>query len=123
MDFGFCHCFSFSVFRSLSSFSSQVGRLLEFHNILPSAATEAVMIFMLVFLQEPVKRLIDRVLYASFVSEVEPVQRLVAEILERAKQAGDVTVLQQFVEERAPAQLRLQRVTLRLLGNSANGPP
>jgi hypothetical protein len=60
------------------------------------------MIFMLVFLQEPVKRLIDRVLYASFVSEVEPVQRL---------------------EERAPAQLRLQRVTLRLLGNSANGPP
>jgi hypothetical protein len=81
------------------------------------------MIFMLVFLQEPVKRLIDRVLYASFVSEVEPVQRLVAEILERAKQAGYVTALQQFVEERAPAQLRLQRVTLRLLGNSANGPP
>ena len=61
MDFGFCHCFSFSVFRSLSSFSSQVGRLLEFHNILPSAATEAVVIFILVFLQEPVKRLIDRV--------------------------------------------------------------
>jgi hypothetical protein len=61
-------------------------------------------------------------LYASFVSEVEPVQRLVAEILERAKQAGYVTALQQFVEERAPAQLRLQRVTLRLLGTAPTDP-
>ena len=101
----------------------RVSGLLEFHNILPSAATEAAMIFILVVLLEPVKKLIDRVLYASFVSEVEPVQRLVAEIQERAKQAGDVQALQQFVEERAPAQLRLQRVTLRLLENSANGPP
>jgi hypothetical protein len=55
----------------------QVSGLLELHNVLPSAATEAVMIFILVVLLEPVKKLIDGVLYASFVSEVEPVQRLV----------------------------------------------
>jgi signal transduction histidine kinase len=100
----------------------RVSGLLELHNILPSAATEAVMIFILVVLLEPVKKLIDRVLYASFVSEVEPVQRLVAEIQERAKRTGDVKALQQFVEERAPAELRLQRATLRLAGNIANGP-
>jgi signal transduction histidine kinase len=100
----------------------RVSGLLELHNILPSAATEAVMIFILVVLLEPVKKLIDRVLYASFVSEVEPVQRLVAEIQERAKRTGDVKALQQFVEEHAPSELRLQRATLRLVGNIANGP-
>jgi signal transduction histidine kinase len=100
----------------------RVSGLLELHNILPSAATEAVMIFILVVLLEPVKKLIDRVLYASFVSEVEPVQRLVAGIQERAKRSGDVKALQLFVEEHAPADLRLQRATLRLVGNIANGP-
>ncbi len=100
----------------------RVSGLLELHNILPSAATEAVMIFILVVLLEPVKKLIDRVLYASFVSEVEPIQKLVTEIQERAKRSGDVKALQQFVEEHAPAELRLQRATLRLVGNIANGP-
>jgi signal transduction histidine kinase len=98
----------------------RVSGLLELHNILPSAATEAVMIFILVVLLEPVKKLIDRVLYASFVSEVQPVQTLVAEIQELANRTGEVKALQQFVEERAPAELRLQGATLRLVGNIAD---
>ena len=99
----------------------RVSGLLELHNILPSAATEAVMIFILVVFLEPVKKVIDRVLYASFISEVQPVQRLVAEIQECAKQTGDVKALKRFVEGRAPSELRLGRVTLRLVGGWPDG--
>ncbi len=92
---------------------------LEMHNILPAAATEAVMIFCLVIFLEPVKKLIDRVLYAAFVSELEPVQKLSTEIQDYAQQAADLKALQRFVEERAASELGLRRVVLRRVGEGS----
>jgi hypothetical protein len=101
----------------------RVSGFLELHNILPSAATEAVMIFMLVVFLDPVQKLIDRVLYTSFVSEVEPVQRLISEIHDRAKQSGDVKTLQQLVEECAPGELRLRAPLCDWLETGRADPP
>ena len=66
--------------------------LLETHGILPSAVTEAIMIFILVLFLEPVKKLINRLLHEAFVSEFEKVQKLATEIQDFAKQSGDVRV-------------------------------
>jgi signal transduction histidine kinase len=87
---------------------------LELHNILPSAVTEGVMIFILVVFLEPVKKLINTALHVAFVSQFAHVQRLSAEIRDFAKQVGDLEVLKRFVEDRVARELGLQRVTLRL---------
>ena len=87
---------------------------LELRNILPSAVTEGLMIFLLVVLLEPIKRQINRLLHAAFVSEFERVQKLAAEILEHAKRSGDVQLLQTLVEERVAKELSLERVRLAL---------
>ncbi len=100
----------------------RVSGFLELHGILPSAVTEAVMIFILVVFLEPVRKLIDRALYATFVSEMEPVQRLAADIQENAKQGGDVRSVQRFVEKHAAGELRLKRVSLRLAANGGSPP-
>ncbi len=97
----------------------RLGGYLEAKNILPSAVTEGVMIFCLVVFLEPVKKRINRVLHAAFVSEIESVQKLSAEIQDYAKQSGHVEALKRFVEERAPTELGLQHVVLRLAGNGA----
>ena len=93
------------VIRRLSSY-------LEWQGILPAVATETVMIFILVVLLEPVKKLIDRALRAAFVSEFEKVQKLSAEIQECAKQSGDIGTLKRLAEERVPEELRLQSARL-----------
>jgi signal transduction histidine kinase len=85
---------------------------LEFHDVLPPAVTEAVMIFILVIFVDPFKRLISRVLYREFASEFETVQKLAAEIEEHAKQTGNVDSLRRFVEERVPQALGFERVRL-----------
>ena len=70
------------------------------------------MIFILVVLVEPLKRLISRALHQQFVSEFEKVQKLAMEIEEHAKRTGDVDSLQALVEERVPHALGLERVRL-----------
>ncbi|MBI1940828.1 MAG: hypothetical protein HYS33_04880 [Acidobacteria bacterium] len=102
-----------NVIRRLSGY-------LELRNILPSAVTEGVMIFTLVVFLEPVKKQINRLLHAAFVSQVAPVQRFAAEIQEYAKQSGDVESLKGFIEERAPRELGLRRVVLRVDGSRAD---
>ena len=100
-----------NVIRRISGF-------LELRNILPSAVTEGLMIFLLVVFLEPVKKQINRLLHAAFVSEFEKVQRLSTDIQEYAKQSGDLPSLKSFVEERVAKELGLERVEL-LLGPSA----
>jgi len=95
------------------NFMRRIGGLLEAHRIVPSAVTEAVMIFLLVVFLEPVKKLIDRFMHEAFVSEFEKIQKLAAEIQDFAKQAGDVESLGEHVELRLAAELGLERVSLR----------
>jgi signal transduction histidine kinase len=94
------------------NFMRRMSGWLEAHDVLPTAVTEGVMIFILVVLVEPVKRLTSRALHQQFVSEFEKVQRLAAEIEEHAKRTGDVDSLQGLVEERVPQALGLERVRL-----------
>ena len=98
----------------------RVSGYLELRNILPSAVTEGVMIFALVVFLEPVKKQINRLLHAAFVSQVAPIQRFAVEIQEYAKQSGDVEALKRFIELRAPRELFLERVILRV-GEDAAG--
>jgi signal transduction histidine kinase len=109
------------------NFMRRLSGWLEVHDILPVAVTEGVMIFVLVVLVEPLKRLVSRALHRQFVSEFEKVQKLALEIEEHAKRTGDVASLQSLVEERVPQELGLERVRL-LHGlipnaNSAQGVP
>ena len=94
------------------NFMRRLSGWLEAHDVLPAAVTEGVMIFILVVLVEPLKRLISRALHQQFVSEFEKVQKLAAEIEEHAKRTGDVDSLQALVEERVPQALGLERVRL-----------
>ena len=93
-------------------FMRWVSRPLEDYYFIPALVTETVMIFVLVVLVEPLKRLINRALHEQFVSEFEKVQKLGAEIEEQAKQTGDVASLQALVEERVPKALGLERARL-----------
>ncbi len=94
------------------NFMRRLSGWLERYDIVPAAVTEGVMIFILVVLVEPVKRLISRALHRQFVSEFEKVQKLALEIEEHAKRTGDVDSLQSLVEERVPQALGLERVRL-----------
>jgi len=78
-----------AIFGSLLylDFMRRVSGWLEPHDVLREV-TEAVMIFILVVLVEPLKRLISRALHQQFVSEFEKVQKLATEIEEHAKRTG-----------------------------------
>jgi signal transduction histidine kinase len=97
------------------NFMQRMSGLLEAHRILPSAVTEAVMIFLLVICLEPVKKLINRLLHEAFVSEFEKVQKLAIDIQDFAKQTGDVGSLAAYVEQRVAAELGIEKVRLRKL--------
>ena len=98
------------------NFIRRVSEFLE--HILPSVVTEGVMIFILVVFLEPVKKRINRALERVFASEFERVQKLSAEIQDFAKRSGELDALRQFVEERLPADMGLERVKLGF-GNSS----
>src|SRR5208282_2811720 len=102
-----------AIFGSLIylNFMRRVSGWLEVHDV-PPAVTEGVMIFILVVLVEPLKRLISRALHQQFVSEFEKVQKIALEIEEHAKRTGDVDSLQALVEERVPSALGLERARL-----------
>jgi signal transduction histidine kinase len=104
-------------------FMRRLSGWLEYYHVLPPAVTEGVMIFILVVLVEPLKRLISRALRREFASEFEKVQKLAVEIEEHAKRTGDVDSLRALVEERVPHELGLERVSLRRgpIPNAASG--
>lgn len=95
---------------------------LEAREILPSTATETVMIFVLVVFLEPVKRQMDRFLHGAFVSEFETVQKLSAEIQAFARTSGGLRSLRKFVEEKLAAELHLRFIELRLTGPAPESP-
>jgi signal transduction histidine kinase len=94
------------------NFMRRTSGWLEAHGVLPAAVTEGVMIFVLVVLVEPVKRIISRSLRRQFISEFEKVQKLATEIEECAKRTGDVEALRQLVEERVPRELEFESARL-----------
>jgi signal transduction histidine kinase len=98
----------------------RVSGFLVGHNILPSAVTEGVMIFVLVVLLEPLKRQTDRFLQSAFLSELRPVRKFAAELQEFAQQSGDLEALRRFVEEKGPAALGVRRLAVQL--GEADGP-
>ncbi len=98
----------------------RVGGFLEGHNVLPSAVTEGVMIFILVVFFEPLKRQTDRLLQKAFLSELRPVRSFAAELQEFAQKSGDVEALRRFVEEKGPPALGVRRLTVQL--GEAGGP-
>jgi signal transduction histidine kinase len=95
---------------------------LEAREILPSTATETVMIFILVVFLEPVKKQMDRFLHRAFVSEFETVQKLSGEIQDIARQTGDLVALRKFVEDKLATELHLGFVELRLAGVGTKSP-
>ena len=95
------------------NFMRRLSGLLEAYGVLPSAVTEAVMIFLLVVCLEPVKKRITRLLHEAFVMEFGKVQKLATEIQEFAKQSGDLESLIHYVEQRVAAELGLEKVSLR----------
>ncbi len=110
---------------ALALYLAAVHRLsgfLEAREILPSTATETVMIFILVVFLEPVKKQMDRFLHRAFVSEFETVQKLSAEIQDIARQTGDLVALRKFVEDKLATELHLRFVELRLSGAAADPP-
>ena len=80
----------------------RVSSYLEGRGIVPAVVTESLLIFILVVLFEPAKKLVDSRLRAAFASEFERVQKLSAEVQECAKESGDVELVKQIVEERVP---------------------
>lgn len=94
------------------NFMRRASGWLEGHELLPAAVTEGVMIFALVVLVEPLKRLIGRSLRQQFVSQFERVQKLAAEIEECAKRTGDAEAIRLLVEERVPREIELEGARL-----------
>lgn len=88
-------------------FIRRLSTFLQEHDLLPVAVTETVMIFVLVALVEPAKRLTNRLLHRAFVSEYEKIQKLGTDIQEFAKQTGDLEALARMVAERVPRELGL----------------
>jgi signal transduction histidine kinase len=114
-----------AIFGSLIylNFMLRVSGWLETHGVLPAAVTEAVMIFILVVLVEPLRGLISRALHEQFVTEFEIIQKLAAELEDHAKRTGDADSLQKLVEDRVPHQLGLERVRLLRGPSSGNSLP
>jgi signal transduction histidine kinase len=81
--------------------------------VLPSEATAAILLFALIFLFEPMERLIGPALQRRFRERVERLQRLSAEIQIEARR-GDVNELAAFAEQRIKEEFGLAAVRLRL---------
>jgi hypothetical protein len=79
------------------NFMRRLSGWLEAHDVLPSAVTEGVMIFILVILVEPLKRLVSKALHRQFVSEFEKLQKFTVEVDELAKRTGDGAALWNLV--------------------------
>jgi len=84
-----------------------------FEAVLPPEATAAILLFVLVFLFEPLERVIGRALYRTFQQRMERVQRLLLELQIEA-QNGDVMKLAGAAEGRIREEFALSSVRLSL---------
>lgn len=69
-----------------------------FESVLPPEATAAILLFLLVFIFEPLERLIGRALYRSFQERMDRSQRLVA-LLQEEAQGGEIARFVMRAEE------------------------
>jgi signal transduction histidine kinase len=81
---------------------------------LPPEATAAILLFLPVVFFEPLQRLMRGVLLRAAHSEMDRVQRLMAEIQQEARQ-GDLRGLVKFIERRVREQFELAEATLTLV--------
>ena len=81
--------------------------------VLPPEATAAILLFLLVVFIEPLQRALGRRLRETAQSEIDRVQKLMADIQQEARQ-GDVGRLVAFIERRVREQLELREVRLKL---------
>jgi signal transduction histidine kinase len=81
---------------------------------LPPEATAAILLFLPVVFFEPLQRLMRGVLLRAAHSEMDRVQRLMAEIQQEARQ-GDLRGLVKFIERRVREQFELAAATLTLV--------
>jgi signal transduction histidine kinase len=81
----------------------------------PPVATTSILVFILVFLFEPVQRWLSGALKRFFRVEAEKLQRLMGRIHERAR-GGDLADLLQFAERRIAAEFQLMQVVIVLAG-------
>src|SRR5579864_1025334 len=81
--------------------------------VLPPEATAAILLFVLVFLFEPLERVIGRTLYRSFQQRMDRVQRLLVELQAEA-QNGDVEKLAGAAETRIREEFALSSVRISL---------
>ncbi len=89
----------------------RVGGWLE--PILPPEATAAILLFVLVFLFEPLQRSVGRALHRTFRREVDRLQRITTEIQQEARR-GELARLVKFAEGRIRDEFGLAQVTLQL---------
>ncbi|MGH9725776.1 MAG: sensor histidine kinase, partial [Candidatus Acidiferrales bacterium] len=80
-------------------------------SILPPEATASILLFALLFLFEPLERLIGPLLYKNFTARIGHLQRLSIEIQEQARQ-GRVAPLIAFAEEEIRKELSLAGVRI-----------
>ncbi len=78
---------------------------------LPPEATASILLFALLFLFEPLERLIGPLLYKNFTARIGYLQRLTIEIQEQARQ-GRVAPLLAFAEEKIREELSLAGVRI-----------
>ena len=83
-------------------------------SVLPWEATASILLFVLIFLFEPVERLIGPALQKQFRARVERVQRLTGEMQAEAR-LGNLTALIVFAEKRIASEFGLAAVQISLL--------
>src|SRR6202011_3711158 len=78
--------------------------------MLPPEASAAILLFVLVIFIEPLQRILGRTLHEAAHREMDRVQRLTAEIQQKARQ-GDLKGLVSFIESRVQAEFQLAAAT------------
>jgi signal transduction histidine kinase len=82
-------------------------------SVFPPEATASVLLFVLIFLFEPLERVIGPALHQRFHENVESLQRLTLELQERARQ-GDMAELLSFAQARIRDEFSLAAVEISL---------
>ncbi len=89
--------------------------------VLPPEATASILLFVLIFLFEPLERAIGPALHRAFRARIEEWQRLAAELQERSRH-GDVAGLLRFAELRMREDFGLAAVRLTIPPNPSQKP-
>jgi signal transduction histidine kinase len=89
--------------------------------VLPPEATAAILIFVLIFLFEPLERVIGPLLHRRFRESFAPLQKLTSDLQEQARQ-GDLARLLQSAEGRIRDEFGLAAVRISLAANGSIRP-